>query len=203
VLAYLTSQPLSMLCYMRLFQKDDKQLSIALYVPVTLYGAVEEQVFVVQYDADNQRNHYPATLNSVPVHVPNDRLEELARHTKPETTTMTLNLKQPAPVWCPLGQMMTPQPNPASVTAFVEFVELVKATTIHLVFDYKWLPEANQAAIQRLIKGKVSLNGYSLNKFYSKNWEVKDWTHFAPVVAPALPPEATNKRARPGEHTLT
>ncbi|KAJ4380902.1 hypothetical protein N0V86_004265 [Didymella sp. IMI 355093] len=99
--------------------------------------------------------------------------------------------------------MMTPQPNPASVTAFVEFVELVKGTMIHLVFDYKWLPEANQAAIQRLIKGKVSLDGCSLNKFYSKNWELKDWTHFAPTAAPALLPESTNKRARPVSRSIS
>lgn len=111
VLAYFTHEPLSMMCCMRIFQKDEKQLSIALHVPVNLQGAEAEQVFVVQYDADNQRNRHPAALNSAPVHIPSDQLEELARHTEPETTTTTLNLKQPAPVWCPLDQVMTPQSN--------------------------------------------------------------------------------------------
>ncbi|KAF3029577.1 hypothetical protein E8E12_000230 [Didymella heteroderae] len=185
-----------MMCYMRIFQKFEKQLSIALHVPVNLQGAEEEQVFVVQYDADNQRNRHPAALNSAPVHISNDRLEELARHTEPETTTMTLNLKQPAPVWCPLDQVMTPQSTLADVIAFGELVQLAKATIVHLVFDYKWLSDIQQASIQRLVKGKVSLAGYPLAKNLARDWEVKDWTHFAPAPAPALP-EASKKRERP------
>lgn len=47
VLACLSPQPLSISCYMRVFHKDDKQLSIALHVPVALYGAEEEQVLVL------------------------------------------------------------------------------------------------------------------------------------------------------------
>ncbi|KAF3051387.1 hypothetical protein E8E11_011029 [Didymella keratinophila] len=182
---------------MRVFQKDGKQLSIALYVPVTLYGAEEEQIFVVQYDADDLRNRSPAALDSAPVLVPNDRLDDFIRNSEFETTTLTLNLKQPAPIWCPLNQVMVPQPISTSVTAFAELVELAKATVVHLVFDYKWLTGTQQAAIQRLTKGKVSLEGLSLNKYFIKNWELKDWTHFAPATAPALPPEASNKRTRP------
>lgn len=200
VLAYSTHEPLSMMCYMRIFQKEDKQLSIALHVPVNLQGAEEEQVFVVQYDADNQRNRHPTAFNSVPLRIPNDRLEGLARHAEPETTTLTIHLKQPAPVWCPLDQVLTPQPTRADVTAFGELVELAKATIVHLVFDYKWLSDVQQASIQRLVKGKVSLAGYPLARTFARDWEVKDWTHFAPAPAPALPPEASNKRERPGEH---
>jgi hypothetical protein len=221
VLAYLPSQPLSTPCYMRIFQKDDKQLSIALYVPVTLHGTTEEQIFVMQYDADNQRNRSPAALDSAPVYIPKDRLAEFVRNTEFETTTLTLNLKQPAPIWCPLNQVMAPQAIPASAAAFAELVELAKATVVHLVFDYKWLTGTQQAAIQRLTKGKVSLDGCSLNKFFNKDWEVKDWTHFAPATAAAFAPvfasalapatapataparqsEGSSKRARPGEHT--
>lgn len=223
VLAYLTSQPLSASCSMRLFCKDDKQLSIALYFPVALHGAEEEQIFVVQYDADNRRDRSPAALNSASVYIPKDRLDEFARNTEFEITTLTLNLKQPAPVWCPLNQVIAPQPFPASVVAFNELVELAKATTVHLVFDCKWLAAANQAAIQRLVKGKASLDGCSLNRYFIKGWALKDWTHFAPVIvpatdtaaatatttaaAPATPPaalpEASIKRIRPGEHSTT
>ncbi|KAL1644022.1 hypothetical protein SLS61_009050 [Didymella pomorum] len=186
---------------MRVFQKDDKQLSFALYVPVSLYRAEEKQLFVLQYDAGNLQNRSPAALDSASAHIPRDRVKEFTRNTQSDTTTLTLNLKQPAPIWCPLNQVIAPQSTTASATAFGELVELAKATVVHLVFDYKWVTGTQQAVIQRLIKGKVRLEGYSLNKHFTKKWEVKDWTHFAPAIAPAIapadPPEASNKRARP------
>lgn len=199
VLAYLTPEPLSLSCFMRVCHKDDKQLSIALLVPVTLYGAETEQTVVVQYDADNI--HSAARPTPSTLHKPAGRLQNLARHAEPEpdTTTVTLSLKQVPPVWCPRGQVLTPEPNAASVSAHRELVELVKATKVHLVFDPKWLDRAKNEAIQRLIKGRVNLNSYPLDKYYSKDCELKDWTHFAP----ALPTEASIKRARPGKHTPT
>lgn len=71
VLAYFTHEPLSMMCYMRVFRKDEKQLSIALQVPVNLQGAEEEQVFAVRYnnksalpDAQLEFERHNCSLNS-------------------------------------------------------------------------------------------------------------------------------------------
>lgn len=47
---------------MRLFCKDDKQLSVALHMAVPQHGAEEKHIFVVQYDADNFGDRSPATL---------------------------------------------------------------------------------------------------------------------------------------------
>ncbi|KAH6613077.1 hypothetical protein C7974DRAFT_428796 [Boeremia exigua] len=199
VLAYLSSQPLSQSCRMRIFHNNDSNLSIALYVTVTLHRAAEQQVFVMQYDADNHRENRPAASHPpISKHIPIDRLAEYARHVDPETTTLTLSLMQPAPVWCPRDQIMAPQASADSVVAFDELVELARATTVHLVFDYKWLTGAARAAVQRLIKGKLALHGFPLTKYFAKTWERKDWTHFAPASATAHSPtpEASNKRAR-------
>ena len=95
VLAYLTPVPLSLSCSMRIFHNEPrKRLAIALRTSVALHGSEGEQIFVAQYDAHNL---FPGTtaLDSVTIHLLNERREEITRNADPRITTLSLSLKQP------------------------------------------------------------------------------------------------------------
>lgn len=195
VLAYLTSEPLSLSCHLRIFKNDSSQISFALHIAATLRDAEEEHAFIAQYDCDNFRS---AALDLVPVYTPFDRLDKIARHADPDPKTLTLNLKRPAPIWCPLWQAIAPRAEAESVATFNELVNVTKATAVHLVVDFKWLAPDIQATIKQMVKGKRTFNRFPLDKYYARHWELKNWTDFAPATAP----EPLYKRPRPGEHTI-
>ena len=196
--ACLTSEP-SPPCHLRIFKDRDNhnQITLALHIAATLHGAEEEQAFIVQYDGDNLQS---AALDLEPLRIPSDVRDNIARHADPDFKTLTLHLKQPAPIWCPRNQAIAPQANVRSVTTFNEVVDLAKATAVHLVVDFKWLAPDEQSVIRHLIRCKGVLAGFpSIPKFYTRYWARKDWTDFAPAAAPEL----SGKRARPSEHIMT
>ena len=199
VLASLTSEPLSLSCSMRIFHNQPrKQVTIALRTSLLLQGAVGEQDFIAQYDADNL---LPGTtaLDSTTVHLQGERRSGIARDADPQITTLSLGVRQPVPLWCPRLESLAPQAEATSVASFNELVVLAKATTVHIIFDYKWLHKDTQAVFQRLVKGKERLTGYPLEKHYAKPLRQRDWTIFGPINAGvALPAyaEPSNKRLR-------
>ena len=198
-MACLTSEPSSPSCHLRVFKDRDNhnQITLALHVAATLRGAEEEQAFIVQYDGDNLQS---AAVDLEPLNTRSDVRDKIARHADPDIKTLTLILRRPAPIWCPRDQAIAPQANVESVTTFNEVVNLAKATTVSLVIDFKWLAPDEQSVIRHIVKGKRILAGFpSIPKYYTRYWARKDWTDFAPAVAPELP----SKRARPSEHTLT
>lgn len=200
VLAYLTSEPLSLSCRMRiLHNKDNSQISIVLHVAVTLEKAPDEQAFILQYDA-NALQPDGATMNSATTHTPSARRAEISRHAGPQLATLSLRLKHVCPVWCPRGRLLIPQASVESVTTFNEFLTIAKATTVHLVYDTKWLAKPGQTAIAQLVKAKKQLAAYPLDKYYAKLWVCKDWTVFAPTTAVQDAEEAValHKRIRSG-----
>lgn len=199
----LPSKPVCVQCYMRVFQTDESRLSLALYVSVGLSGVQEPQTCVLQYDADGLNRTATALMSGV-VDL-TDRLAEVARHADPAPTTLTLTLNRPPPVWCPRAHALSPQPTSESASAFTALAALAKATTLQIVFDAKWLTNETQAGLQRLVRGKVSLRGCVLDKYFKSQWEVRDWTAFAPsspTLAPAsvkVEAVAATKRPRPGK----
>ncbi|KAJ4985465.1 hypothetical protein SVAN01_09030 [Stagonosporopsis vannaccii] len=201
VLACLTSEPLSLSCSMRIFYNQArKQFTLALRTSLLLHGAVGEQTFIAQYDADNLLPNTTA-LDSTTIHVRGEHRTAIARNADPLISTLSLSVRQPSPLWCPRLEALAPQAESKSVASFNELVELAKATTVHVVFDHKWLHKDTQTALQRLVKGKERLTGYPLDKHYAKSLRQKDWTIFGPTCAGFVPPtaaEPSNKRPRQG-----
>lgn len=202
VLACLTPEPLSLSCSMRVFYNQScKQVTIALRTSLLLQGAVGDQTFIAQYGADNLQPGTTA-LDSATIHLRDERRSAIARNADPQITTLSLSVRQPCPLWCPRLEALAPRAESSSVNAFNELIALAKATTVHIVFDYKWLHKDTQAAFQRLVKGKERLSGYPLEKHYAKPLRQKDWTVFGPIDAGVILPtgaEPSNKRPRQGE----
>lgn len=200
VLACLTSEPLSLPCSMRIFYDQPcKQVTIALRTSLVLYGYTGEQTFIAQIDADNLLPGSTA-VDSATIHLRDEQRSILARNADPKITTLSLNLTRPCPLWCPRADILVPVPEPSAIASFNELVALAKATTVHIVFDYKWLHKDAQTAFRRLAKGKERLHSYPLEKFYAKPLKRRDWTIFTPPddisTPPPGPAEPSNKRPR-------
>jgi hypothetical protein len=191
VLVYLTSEPLSLSCTLRIQHHEPrKQVTLMLRTCVSLHGA-DEQAFVAQYDADNLTTGGDAT-----VRVPKDREAETARNpTSSQMTTLSLHLNHPCPLWCPRSEALLPPPEPAHVDTFSELVQLAKAVTLLIVFDYNWLSLDARVPYQRLVKGKERLAGFPVHEYYSRFYRLADWRAFGPTAAPS-PADASTKRRR-------
>ncbi|KAG9197009.1 hypothetical protein G6514_002535 [Epicoccum nigrum] len=189
----LNSEPSSPSCHLRIFKNRDNnnQITLALHIAATLQGAEEEQAFIVQYDGDNLQS---AAIDLEPSNIRSCVRDEIARHADPDFKTLTLCLKQPAPIWCPRDQAIAPQANVESVDIFNHVVNLAKATAVKLVVDLKWLAPDEQSVIRHIVKGKGIFAGFSsIPKYYTRYWVRRDWTYFAPAATPGL----SGKRARP------
>lgn len=206
VLASLTLEPLSLPCSMRIFYNQPyKQLTIALRTSIALQGYTGQQTFIAQYDADNLLPATTTTVDSATVHLRDDRRSTIVRNVDPQITTLTLSVRQPCPLWCPRLEILASQAEPKSVASFNELVALAKATTVHIVFDYKWLHRDTQSAFQRLVKGKERLIGYPLERHYAKPLIRKDWTVFGPIdtaIALSSSSQKTHKRPRQGKFNM-
>ncbi|KAF3045755.1 hypothetical protein E8E11_000424 [Didymella keratinophila] len=189
VLVYLTSEPLSLSCTLRIQHHEPrKQVTLMLRTCVSLHGA-GDQAFVAQYDADNLTIGGGAT-----VRIPEDREAEIARNpTSSQMTTLSLHLNHPCPLWCPRSEALLPAPEPAHVEAFSGLVQLAKAVTLRVVFDYNWLSLDARVPYQRLVKGKERLTGFPVHEYYSRLYRLADWRAFGPTAA-SSPAAASNKR---------
>lgn len=206
VLAYLTSEPLTLSCTLRIQHHEPrKQVTLMLRTSVSLHSAAS-QAFVAQYDADKLLPASEAT-----VYVPEHRRSEIARNpSSSQMTTLSLQLSQPCVLWCPRVDGLLPAPEPAHVEAFNELVLLAKATTVHVVFDYHWLSLDARVPFQRLVKGKEALTGFPVHEYYARFYQRADWTIFGPPELKAEAStakvtnsrDASNKRAWRGKHHL-
>lgn len=190
VLVYLTSEPLSLSCTLRIQHHEPrKQITLMLRTCASLHGA-DEQAFVAQYDANN------LTVCDGTVNIPADRGAQIARNpTSSQMTTLSLRLNHPCPLWCPRSEALLPALETAHIDAFSELVQLAKAVTLHIVFDYTWLSLDARVPYQRLVKGKEQLTGFPVHEYYSRFYRRADWRAFGPTEAPSTA-EASNKRRR-------
>ena len=197
VLAYLTSEPLSLPFTLRIQHHEPrKQVTLMLRTRVSLHGADDEQAFVAQYDADNL---LPDTGEAT-VHMPAARLAQIVRNpSSSQVKKLSLRLRRACPLWCPLIEALLPKPEPCHVEAFNELVQLAKATVVHIVFDYHWLSLDARVPFQRIIKRKEILTGFPVAEYYSRFYRPADWTVFGPDLNNG---KAPSKRSRRGTHYI-
>ena len=182
------------------------QATISLQCPVPIHGFDDEQTFTLLYNADNL---VPGntSLKPPPTCLPQDRQHEIARQGNAHLKTLSLTLKTPCPVWCPPSSgLITPKHGSSAV--FSQFVELARATEVHILFDWNWLHKDHHARFDRLVRHPEQLTGIPVDHSSAKRYRVADGSGVGPVddVASEAPPpytSASKKRPRQGESIPT
>ncbi|KAJ8115220.1 hypothetical protein OPT61_g3084 [Boeremia exigua] len=143
---------------------SSKQLTLMLHTSASAYmsggDASSDLAFVAQYDTDNLL--FSPTGDTATVDCPSARYHEIARNPIKlhvdalALTTLTLKLKQTAPIWYSHLAAMVPNAQPNAAELFNE-----------LLFDGR----------------KASFTGFPVADYYSKHFKQGDWTVFGPLGA--------------------
>jgi hypothetical protein len=184
-----------------IFRCDDASKRATVLLVAKIPTVHDTQPFVLQYDADKL---LPGTvsLSSGNTYISRPQLDELLRNKDNkhfDIKTLSLSVEQPW-LWCPDARSFSPRPG--CELSFRQFVELAKATAIHIVFDYKHLRKEYQGMFRAFSKATRGLTGYPVEaslteqKLRKASWEV-----FSPVDAVGAPPAYTSsrKRSRPSK----
>lgn len=153
--------------------------------------------FVLQYDADALQPS-PGGLDSDNSHVPKAQLDDLlrAKDSRKSTAikTLVLRLAQPCPLWSPGSRIFSPAPG--SEPPLADFIHLARATTVHIVFDYKYVPKQHASMMRSFSKGK-GLLGFPVDRLLvDLGLRKASWDVFGPADAAGAPPAYANPRKR-------
>lgn len=199
-LAYLTSNlsdPILPCQCSLVFRCDDAAKEATVLLVATIPTAHDTQTFALQYDADKLLSG-AVSLSSGNKHVPRPQLDQLLRDKddrRPQFKTLVLSVEQPCPVWCPTSRSFTHRPG--FEPSFRQFVDLTKATTIHVVFDYKYIHKEYQSMFKAFSKAAKGLAGYPVEGFLTElGLRKAGWEVFGPVDAAGAPPAYDNSRKR-------
>jgi len=185
-----------------IFRCDDAAKQATVLLVATIPTAHDTTTFVLQYDADKLLSG-AVSLSSGNSHVLRSQLDEVLRDKndrRPQFKTLALSVKQPCPVWCPGSRSFAHRPG--FELSFRQFVDLTKATTIHIVFDYKYLRREYQSMFKAFSKSAKGLAGYPVEGFLTElGLRKASWEVFGPVDDAGAPPayESSRKRARQGK----
>ena len=181
------------------------QATISLQYSIPVHGFDDEQTFTLLYNADNL---VPGNTSLKPTStcLPQDRLHDIARQGNANLKTLSLTLKTPCSVWCPPSSGLI-APKDDSGAAFSQFVELARATEVHVLFDWNWLHKDHHARFHHLVQHPEQLAGIPVDQSSAKRYRLADWSIFSPVdnvASEAPPPYATvsKKRLRQGQSIL-
>jgi hypothetical protein len=184
------------------FRCDDVANEATILLVATIPTVHATQTFVLQYDASLLVSG-TVSLSSGNKHVTRPQLDEILRdkdNRRSDIKTLALSVEQPCPLWCPDSPSFAHRPG--SEPSFRPFVDLTKATTIHIVFDYKYLRKQHQGMFRTFSKAAKGLAGYPVEGFLTGlGLRKASWEVFGPVDAAGAPPAYENfrKRSRKGE----
>ncbi|KAJ4993163.1 hypothetical protein SVAN01_01515 [Stagonosporopsis vannaccii] len=154
------------------FNERQATASILLQWPLLVVGHDAPQTFTAQYDADNVA---AGALGPATLPLPQARLDGLAREGNPQMQTLTLTLSGPPPLWVPQDVGLRPRPQPGHEAAFGCVAALARATSLHVLFDFKWLHRDHHAVFHRLVAHPRQLRAYPVWRHYSKHHRREDW----------------------------
>ena len=182
------------------FRCDDAAKEATVLLVTTIPTAHASQTFVLQYDADKLFTG-AVSLSRGNNYVARSQLDELLRDRtskkRSDIKTLALSIKQPCPLWC-LDSRPSFAHRPGFELSFRQFVDLTIATTIHIVFDYKYLQKQHQGMFRAFSKAAKDLAGYPVEGFLTKlGLQKASWEVFGPVNAVGAPPAYDNSRKRP------
>lgn len=176
VLAYSTSDAASPGSCTLVFKYNGarSQASLTLQLSLLISGYDVDQLFTLQYDADNITT---SSLGPATIPLPQTRLDAIARQGNPQIRTLFLNFKETCPLWCPPSAGLL-SPTPGAYSVFSTLANLAKATSVNIVFDYNWLHRDYKSIFQRFVDQPETLTGYP-NQFADR-YRRADWTVFSP-----------------------
>lgn len=174
------------------------QATISLQCSLPIHGFDDEQTFTLLYNADNLVPGNTSLKPSPPC-LPQDGLHGIARQGNANFKTLSLTLKTPCPVWCPPSSGLI-APKDGSVATFGQFVDLARATEVHILLDWNWLHKDHHARFDRLVRYPEQLTGIPVDRSSATRYRLADWSVFSPVddvTSEAPPPYATTSKKRP------
>lgn len=179
-----------------MFKSDPRRATILLVVQIA------REPFVIQYDADKLVSGH-VDLRSGHNSALQPYVDEILRFQddkRPQIKTLTLKVQHPVPIWG------LPPQNSAlelgSVSSYPRFVDLVKATAVHIVFDYKFLSQEHQGPFKAFSKASRELTGYPVKQFLcGQGLREASLTALSPVDDVEAPPAYVKpgKRLREGQ----
>ncbi|KAJ8114352.1 hypothetical protein OPT61_g3747 [Boeremia exigua] len=178
-----------------------KQATLLLIATIPTIDA--PQTFAVQYDADKLLPG-AVSLTCGNDHIPQLQLDELMRvkGASSDIRTLAIHVAQPCPVWCPPSQVYTHKPG--FERPFQDLVELTKATSIHIVFDYKYLQKPYHGMFKAFAKAAKSLSAFPVERLLVvRGLRKASWNIFGPVDAIGAPPVYATSRKRSREANST
>ncbi|KAF9691090.1 hypothetical protein EKO04_010925 [Ascochyta lentis] len=194
------SKPVSPCHCSLVFRCDDASKQATILLVAKIPTTHDTQTFVLQYDADNLLSG-TVSLSSGNNLLPRLQLDDLLRDNVNkhfDIKTLALSIQQPCPLWCTEAQSFSP--SPGCEPAFRQFVDLAKSTTIHIVFDYKYIRKEHQGKFKAFSKVAKGLVGYPVEEHLKKQGLRKaSWGVFVPTDAVGAPPayETSSTRKRP------
>lgn len=180
------------------FRCDDATKEATILLVAEILTPHATQTFVLQYDADELVSG-AVSLSSGNKHLTRPQLDELLRdkdNKRSDIKTLALSVKQPCPLWCPGSSSFAHRPG--FEPSFQDFVDLSKATTIHIVFDYKYLRKQYQGMFRAFSKAAKGLTGYPVRELLvGLGLKQASWDLFGPADAAGAPPAYDGPRKRP------
>ena len=137
---------------------DEKELTFRLQFQLD-----EDQSYGLLYHADNLDRQ--TALLKMSMRLPDIAVAQLARtnsHSS-DMKTLFLSLKQTCAIQCELDQVVAP-PRPEKEQSYRAFLDLAKATTVNISFDYKWMKDC--VSLSHVINELPRLNGCRVNEKY-------------------------------------
>jgi hypothetical protein len=183
---------------------DDAARQATLLLQLELSTTDDTQLIILEYNADNIRPGARLDRGSGDRPVSSLQREELQWSKEASRTDfkeLSFDIKQPCPVWCPELQFFSPKPGYES--SLGQFVELARATTIHLFFDYKHVPSRHQSMFKAFRTAAKGLQGYPVEAcLMGQGMKKSSWEVFGPGDAVCPPPayEFPRKRRRHSQY---
>lgn len=198
-LAYPASSSPSLLPCSLAFRCDAAAEQATVLLVATVQTTQGAQTFALQCDADKLR---AASLSRGNSQLLQPQLDGLLRHQdnkQPDVKTLALEFERPCPLWCARSEADAFVPKAGSEQAFQQLVSLAKATSIHVVFDYKFVARPYQTMFRAFSKAAPGLRGFPVDHLLAaRDLRRASWDVFGPSDATGVPPPAyDNARKRP------
>ncbi|KAH6625102.1 hypothetical protein C7974DRAFT_424829 [Boeremia exigua] len=190
-----SSDPVSPCSCSLVFRCDAVSRQATVLLVARISTRCDTQVYALQYDANNLQCG-TARLSSghnLPQPQSHDLLRDRSnKHL--DIKTLSFDLVQQCPLWCPDAGAFGPAPNPELVHPIFE---LAKATSINVVFDYKRLRKEHQGMFRAFSKAARGLRGYPCEELLTDQGLRKASLEvLSPVVTTGAPPPYDRSRQR-------
>lgn len=190
------------LCSLVFLCDGGKLATLLLVVSMPTAHSTTDSSFVLQYDGDNLIPNN-IKLRSSRGCLRREELQDVSS-VAGDVKTLMLSTKQSCSVWCPAT---TPEfhPKQGSELALQRLVDLARATSVHIVFDFSQLHPPYKSTLKAFSKAARGLAGFPVEALLSKQGLRKaSGEVFAPTEIAGAPPAydaaRTRKRPRKGEY---